>query len=57
MGSKRAKNTYLSIPSGLGRTLEENFFFALGTVVDPPLALTAARAALRLHQVTTGTGL
>ena len=32
-GSKRAKNTCLSIPSGLGTTLEKIFFFALGT--DP----------------------
>ena len=37
-GSKLAKNTCLSIPSGLGTTLEKMIFFALGTVVDPPLA-------------------
>ena len=39
-GSKRAKNTCLSIPSGLGTTLEKIIFFALGTLVDPPLAPT-----------------
>ena len=37
-GSKRPKNTCLSIPSGLGTTLEKIIFFALGTLVDPPLA-------------------
>ena len=37
-GSKRAKNTCLSIPSGLGTTLEKIIFFAPGTLVDPPLA-------------------
>ena len=56
-GSKRAKNTCLSIPSGLGTTLEKKFFFAPGTLVDPPLAPTVrGPAALQLHQVTTGTG-
>ena len=40
MGSKQPKNTCLSIPSGLGTTLEKMFFFALGTLVDPPLAPT-----------------
>ena len=30
----------LSIPSGLGSTLEKMIFFALGTLVDPPLAPT-----------------
>ena len=39
-GSKRAKNTCLSIPSGLGTTLEKTIFFAPGTMVDPPLAPT-----------------
>ena len=39
-GSKRAKNSCLSIPCGLGTTLEKIFFFALGTLVDPPLAPT-----------------
>ena len=38
--SKRPKNTCLSIPSGLGTTLEKIFFFAPGTPVDPPLAPT-----------------
>ena len=38
-GSKRPKNTCLSIPSGLGTTLEKMIFFAPGTLVDPPLAL------------------
>ena len=37
-GSKRAKNTCLSIPSGPGTTLEKMIFFAPGTLVDPPLA-------------------
>ena len=39
-GSKRAKNTCLSIPSGLGTTLEKMIFLAPGTPVDPPLAPT-----------------
>ena len=39
-GSKRAKNTCLSTPSGLETTLEKMIFFALGTLVDPPLAPT-----------------
>ena len=39
-GSKWPKNTCLSIPSGLGTTLEKMIFFALGTLVDPPLAPT-----------------
>ena len=39
-GSKRPKNTCLSIPSGLGTTLEKINFFAPGTLVDPPLAPT-----------------
>ena len=59
-GSKRPKTTCLSIPSGLGTTLEKIIFFALGTLVDPPLAPTVPLCvgwpALRLHQVTTGTG-
>ena len=38
--SKRPKNTCLSIPSGLGTTLEKIFFFAPGTLVDPALAST-----------------
>ena len=37
-GSKRARNTCLSIPSGPGTTLEKMIFFAPGTLVDPPLA-------------------
>ena len=37
-GSKRPKNTCLSIPSGLGTTLEKIIFSAPGTLVDPPLA-------------------
>ena len=36
--SKWAKNTCLSIPSGLGTTLEKMIFSAPGTLVDPPLA-------------------
>ena len=56
-GSKRAKNTCLSIPSGLGTTLQKKMFFAPGTLVDPPLTPPCAgRAALRLYQMTTGTG-
>ena len=39
-GSKRPKNTCLSIPSGLGTTLEKMIFSAPGTLVDPPLAPT-----------------
>ena len=39
-GSTWPKNTCLSIPSGLGTTLEKIIFFALGTLVDPPLAPT-----------------
>ena len=42
-GSKRAKNACLSIPSGLGTTLEKKIFFAPGTLVDPPLAPTVRR--------------
>ena len=37
---KWPKKTCLSIPSGLGKTLEKNIFFARGTLVDPPLAPT-----------------
>ena len=37
-GSKRTQNTCLSIPSGLGTTLEKMIFFAPRTTVDPPLA-------------------
>ena len=37
---KWPKKTCLSIPSGLGTTLEKIIFFALGTLVDPPLAPT-----------------
>ena len=43
MGSKWAKNTCLSIPTGLGTILEKSIFFAPGTVVDPPLAPTVRR--------------
>ena len=39
-GSKRPKNTFLSIPSGLGTTLGKMICFAPGTTVDPPLAPT-----------------
>ena len=39
-GSKRPKNTFLSIPSGLRKTLEKIIFFAPGTLVYPPLAPT-----------------
>ena len=44
-GSKWAKTTCLSIPSGLGTTLEKLIFFALGTLVDPPLAPTVCGLA------------
>ena len=37
-GSKRAKNTCLSIPSGLGTTLKKISFSAWGTLVDPSMA-------------------
>ena len=39
-GSIRPKITCLSIPSGLGTTLEKMIFFAPGTLVDPPLPAT-----------------
>ena len=56
-GSKRPKNTCLSIPNRLRTTLEKIIFFAPGTLVDPPLAPTVRGwPALRLHQVTAGTG-
>ena len=38
--SKRPKNMCLSIPSGLGTTLEKIIFFASGPLVDPLLAPT-----------------
>ena len=56
-GSKWPKNTCLSIPSGLGTTLEKMFFSPWGpwwTHRWPPLCV--GWPALRLHQVTTGTG-
>ena len=56
-GSKRPKNTCLSIPSGPGTTLEKSFFSPWGpwwTHRWPPLCVGCP--ALRLHQVTTGTG-
>ena len=56
-GSKRPKTTCLSIPSGLGTTLEKIFFSPRGpwwTQRWPPLCV--GWPALRLHQVTTGTG-
>ena len=56
-GSKRPKNTCLSIPSGLGTTLEKIIFFARGpwwTHLWPSLCV--GWPALRLHQVTTSTG-
>ena len=45
-GSKRAKNTCLSIPRGFGTTLEKMIFFAPGTLVDPPLAPTVRGPSL-----------
>ena len=54
-GSKWAKNTCLSIPSGLGLTLEKDlFFFRPGDPRGPTVGphVCAARAALWLHQVT-----
>ena len=55
-GSKWAKNTCLSIPSGLGTTLEKRISPRghWWTHHWPPAC--EGRAALRLHQVTTGTG-
>ena len=47
-GSKRANNTCLSIPSGLGTTLKKIIFFAPGTPVDPPLAPTMRGLGCRL---------
>ena len=44
-GSKRPKNTFLRIPTGLGTTLEKIIFFAPGTLVDPPLAPTVSGLA------------
>ena len=56
-GSKRPKNTCLSIPSALETPLEKMIFFALGTLVDPPLAPTVrGLAGPWLHKVTTSTG-
>ena len=57
MGSNCARNTCLSIASGLGTTLEKMFLSPRGpwwTHRWPPPC--AGRAALRLHQVTTCTG-
>ena len=55
-GSKWAKNTCLSITGGLGTTLEKKFSprGPRRTHRWPPPC--AGRAALRLHQVTNGTG-
>ena len=57
-GSKRPKTTCLSIPSGLGTTLEKIFFFPprrpWWTHRWPPLCV--GWPALRLRKVTTGTG-
>ena len=56
-GSKWPKNTCLSIPSGLGTTLEKIFFSPWGpwwTRRWPTLCV--GWPALQLHQVTTGTG-
>ena len=54
-GSKRPKNTCLSIPSGLGTTLEKIILLAPGTHRWPP-PCGVGWPALRLHQVTPGTG-
>ena len=43
-GSKRAKNACLSIPSGLGTTLEKNIFFTLGGPGGPTVGPNRARA-------------
>ena len=56
-GSKRPQNTCLSIPSGLGTTLEKIFFSPRRpwwTHRWPPLCV--GWPALRLHRVTTNTG-
>ena len=47
-GSKRPKNTCLSIPSGLGTTLGKTIFFAQRTLVDPPLAPAVRRLSCPL---------
>ena len=57
-GSKQPKNTCLSIPSGLGTTLEKLIFFSPRGLCwnnrwPPP---RVGRGALRLHQVTAGIG-
>ena len=59
--SPRAQNalkTLLSIPSGLGTSLEKIHFFRPGDPGGPTVGPNFARAVLpsRLHQVTTGTG-
>ena len=57
-GSKWPKSTCLSIPSGLGTTLKKMIFLSprgpRWTHRWPPLC--GGCATLRLHQVTTGTG-
>ena len=39
-GAQNGLKTLVCVPSGLGTSLEKMIFFALGTLVDPPLAPT-----------------
>ena len=55
-GSKWPKNTCLSIASGLGTTLEKIFFLPWRPWWTHRWPLCVGWPALRLHQVTTGTG-
>ena len=45
-GSKQAKNTCLSTPSGLGTTFEKNHFFRPGDPSGPTIGPRRARAGL-----------
>ena len=45
-GSKQAQNISLSIPSGLGTSLEEMFFFRPGDPGGPTIGPNRARAGL-----------
>ena len=55
-GTRRAKNTYFGIASGLGTTLEKRIFSPQGPRwIHRWPQPCAGRATLRLQQVTTGT--
>ena len=49
-GSKRAKNTCLSIPGGLGTSWGETYHFALRAQVNPPLARTVGGLGCPLYR-------